>query len=50
MQFFLKILCGVANSVDPDQTAQSDRDLHCLHMPFCQNIFVYKVLGHLLYV
>ena len=32
MQFFLKILSGMANSVDPDQTALG---LHCLHMQFC---------------
>ena len=32
MQLFLKILLGMANSVDPDQTAQeqSDLGLHCL--------------------
>ena len=33
---FLKILSGMGNSVDPDQTAQSDLGLHCLHIPFCQ--------------
>ena len=30
------MLCEMANSVDPDQTApkeQSDLGLHCLHMP-----------------
>ena len=39
MQLSLKMLSGMANSVDPDQTApveQSDQGLHCLHMPFCQ--------------
>ena len=35
MQLFLKILSGMANSVDPDQK-KSDLDLHYLHMPFCQ--------------
>ena len=41
MQVFLKILSGMANSVDPDQTApseQSDLGLHCLHMSFCQTL------------
>ena len=33
MQLFLKILCGMANSVDPDQTALSEN-------------LVYKILGH----
>ena len=32
MQLFLTILSGMANNVDPDQTALG---LHCLHMPFC---------------
>ena len=39
MQLFHKLLNGMANSVDPDQTApeeQSDLGLHCLHMLFCQ--------------
>ena len=31
MQLFLKILSGMANSVDPDLTAP-------LHMPFCQKL------------
>ena len=26
---------GMANSVDPDQTAQSDLGLHCLPRPVC---------------
>ena len=38
-----KILSGMANSVDPDQTAplqeQSDLGLHCLHMPICQQLW-----------
>ena len=25
----------MAKSVEPDQTAQSDLDLHCLHRPIC---------------
>ena len=39
MQLFLEILSGMANIIDPDQTApkgKSDLGLHCLHMPFCQ--------------
>ena len=42
MQLFLKMLTGMANSVDPDQTApleQSDLGLHCLHMPFIQTLW-----------
>ena len=45
MQLFLKMLSGMANSVDPDQTApsqtapegvlQSDLGLHCFNMLFC---------------
>ena len=35
MQLSLKILSGMANSVDPEQTAP-DLSLHCLHIPFCQ--------------
>ena len=27
---------GIANSVDPDQTAVSDLGLHCLHMSVCK--------------
>ena len=45
MHLFLEILSGMANSVDPDQTAlqeQSDLGLHCLHMPFSQNIWFTK--------
>ena len=47
MQLFLRIFSGMANSVDPDQTApseQSDLDLHCLHM---SETLVFVVLGHL---
>ena len=45
MQSFLKILSGMANSVDPDQTApeeQSDLGLHYLHMPFSQKPWCIK--------
>ena len=35
IQLFLKILSGMANSVDPDQE-QSYLGLHFLPMPFCQ--------------
>ena len=45
MHLFLKILSGMANSVDPDQTApeeQSDQGLHHLHMPFCQKLLFSK--------
>ena len=41
MQFFLKILSGMVNSVDPDQE-KSDLGLHCLHMPFCQTFLCTK--------
>ena len=37
MQLFLKILSGMANSVDPDQTAPN-LGLHCLHMPFVRKL------------
>ena len=46
MQFILKILSGMANSVHPDQTApeeQSDLGLHCFHVPFCQIFWRLKV-------
>ena len=36
-----KILSGMANSVDPDQTAP-DLGLHCLHMPFCWELWCTK--------
>ena len=56
MQLFLKILSGMTNSVDPDQTAhhkQSDLGLHSLHMRFCKKkknkkTFVNEMQGHLL--
>ena len=47
------MLSGMANSVDPDQTApkeQSDLGLHCLHMTFCQTLSVLEILGHLPYL
>ena len=34
MRLFLKMLSGMANSIDPDQTAPSDLGLHCFPMPF----------------
>ena len=43
MQLFLKVLSGIANSVDPDQSApkvlkeQSDLGRHYLLIPFRQN-------------
>ena len=47
MQMFLKIISGMANSVDPDQTApkkeQPDLGLHCLHVTL-----VYSILGQVL--
>ena len=48
MQLFLKILSGMANSVDLDQTA--DLGLHCVHMPCLTATLVYEILGHLLYL
>ena len=35
---FLKILSRMANSVDPDQE-QSYLGLHCLHKPFCMELW-----------
>ena len=49
MQLFLKIfkiLTGMANSEDPDQTAP-DLGLHCLHI--FSDTLVYEILGHLPY-
>ena len=40
MQLFLKTLSGMANSVDPDQTAYA----------ILSETLVYEVLGHLLYL
>ena len=40
MHLLLKILSGMANSVDPDQ--QSDLGLHCLHMSFFQILWCSK--------
>ena len=44
MGLLFKMLSGMANSVDLDQTAplQSDLGLHCLHMPFCQKLWCLK--------
>ena len=41
MLLLLKILSGMANSVDPDQE-QSDHGLHCLHMSLCQTLWFLK--------
>ena len=38
MHLSLKMRSGMANSEDPDQTAQSDLGLHYLHMSFCQKL------------
>ena len=46
------MLDGVANSVNPDQTAlgESDLCLHCLHTySFLSEKLVYEILGQLLY-
>ena len=51
MQLFFKTLSGMANSVDPDQTApsgQSDLGLHCLHYVILSETLVVEILGHLL--
>ena len=45
MHLSLKMFSGMANSVDPDQTApeeQSDLSLHCLHVAFCQKLWCSK--------
>ena len=39
MKTLLEILSGMANSVDPDQTAVG---LHCLHIPFYQTLWCRK--------
>ena len=48
MQLFLKICSGMANSVDPNQSAleKSDLDLHCRHLSFLSETLVHEVLGH----
>ena len=43
MQLFLKMLSGMANSVDPDQMAP-DHGLHCLHFSCCQKLW--DILEH----
>ena len=51
MQLFPKILSGMANSVEIDQTAPSGADpdqtapdlgLYCLHISFCQKLWCSK--------
>ena len=50
MQPFLKILSGMANSVDSDQE-QSDLGLHCLHIyVILLDTLVFEILGHLPYL
>ena len=41
---YFKILIGMANNVDPDQTAQeqSHLGLHCLHILLCQTLWCSK--------
>ena len=49
MHMLLKILSGMANSVDPDQTAPSgavDLNLHSLHV-ILSDTSVIGILGHL---
>ena len=48
MQLFLKIIVGMANSVESDQE-QSDLGLPCLHICHLSDTLVYEILGHLLY-
>ena len=46
MQLFLKMLCGMANSVDPDQTAPSGSAQFAYAT--LSDTMVYEILGHLL--
>ena len=46
MQMNLKIFCGVANSVDPDQTAPSGSALFACAI--LSESLVFKILGHFL--
>ena len=53
MQLFLKILCGMANSVDPDQTAPSGAvwsGSALFAYAILSETWVFGILGHLLYV
>ena len=44
------MLSGMINGVNPDQTQeQSDLDLHCLHMAFCQKLWCSKFTAGLLF-
>ena len=47
MKLFLKIIHGVANSVDPDQTASSGSALFAYAI--LSATLAYKILGHVLY-
>ena len=52
MQLFLEILSGMANSVDPDQTAPSVAVWSGSPLSACvimSATLVYKTIGHLLY-
>ena len=50
MQLFCKIHNKMANSVDPDQTEQSDLGLPCLHMSFYQKLLcTILVRGNIMY-
>ena len=40
--YFLKILSGIANSVDPGQEEQSDQSLLCFLGRFCQKLWCTK--------
>ena len=49
MQFFLKILGGMANSVDPDQTAPSGAvwsGFTLFAYAILSEFLMYKILGH----
>ena len=53
MQLFLKILSGMANSVDPDQTAPSGAvwsGSALFAYVILSDTLVFKILGHLLYI
>ena len=51
MQFFLKLISGMANSVDPDQTTPLEAALSESAQFACgilSQTLVYDILGHLL--
>ena len=51
MQLFLKTLCGIANSVDPDQTAKGAIWSGSALFAYAtlSETLVYEILEHLLY-